>query len=85
MNLIIVQNEEDYKKLKLRWEDYGQGLQCGREKLGNHSTIYYYRHQTDSGDLVWEIYNYGTYNHETVGGDLAGLANSREGNFPFFN
>ena len=34
----------------------------------------------------WHIYNFNTMEEEVVGeGDLAGLCNSKAGNFPFFN
>ena len=50
----------------------------------------------DGGDLYaivydlrpdgWHIYNFNTMEEEVVGeGDLAGLCNSKMGNFPFFN
>ena len=50
----------------------------------------------DGGDLCaivydlrpdgWHIYNFNTMEEEVVGeGDLAGLCNSKAGNFPFFN
>lgn len=36
-------------------------------------------------DPAWHIYNFAKGVEERVEGDLAGLANSKEGNFPFFN
>ena len=39
----------------------------------------------DLHDGVWDIYNFAKRKKETVEGDLAGIANSWNGNFPFFN
>ena len=83
MNLIIVDSEEQYKTLLKGWAAYKQDLDCGRAKLGDRKTIYYYKRLDDCGEWVWEIFNYGTYDHEICEGDLAGLVNSRAGNFPF--
>ena len=48
---------------------------------GNNSAIVY-----DLREDGWHIYNFNTMEEEVVGeGDLAGLCNSKEGNFPFFN
>ena len=43
-----------------------------------------YDHRTEDGDPVWHIYNFNTLKEETVEGDLAGLANAEDGNFPLF-
>lgn len=47
--------------------------------------IVYHLRRTEGGDNVWDIYNFETGVKETVEGDLAGLANSSVGMFPFFN
>lgn len=49
-------------------------------KGGNDFAIVY-----DLRDDGWHIYNFNTMREEVVEGDLAGLANSANGNFPFFN
>ena len=43
-----------------------------------------YDHRTENGDSLWDIYNFDTGKKETVDGDLAGLANAEDGNFPLF-
>ena len=43
-----------------------------------------YDHRTENGDSLWDIYNFDTGKMETVEGDLAGLANAEDGNFPLF-
>lgn len=50
-------------------------------KKGNNYAIVY-----DLREDGWHIYNFNTMEEEVVGGgDLAGLCNSKAGNFPFFN
>ena len=47
-----------------------------------HAIVYDYRNE--NGDPLWDIYNFETGKKETVEGDLAGLANAEDGNFPLF-
>lgn len=50
------------------------------EKGNNYAIVY------DLREDGWHIYNFNTMEEEVVGeGDLAGLCNSKAGNFPFFN
>lgn len=85
MNLIIVENENHYQSFLNWWKVYKEDIVCGQSKLGDRNTIYYYKHNDENGNLVWEIFNYGTMCHETCEGSLAGLCNSKDGNFPFAN
>lgn len=53
--------------------------------LNNPYAIVYDRRTTEDGEFVWDIYNFATKQKQTVEGDLAGLANTADGNFPLFN
>ena len=83
MNLIIIEDDKGYENLKRSWKAYKQDLDCGRAKLGDRSTIYYYQHENENGEFVWDIYNFVTYSHETVVGDIGGLCGASRENFPF--
>jgi hypothetical protein len=50
--------------------------------FGSNAIVYDYRNENN--DPVWDIYNFNTGKKETVEGDLAGLANAEDGNFPLF-
>lgn len=52
--------------------------------MSNPYAIVYDRHITEDGQYVWDIYNFTTKKMETVDGDLAGLANASDENFPLF-
>ena len=54
---------------------------CNTKATGNFYSIVY-----DLRPDGWHIYNFNTMEEEIVPeGDLAGLSNSKAGNFPFFN
>ena len=54
------------------------------DTTNTHIGAIVYVREGEGDDMRWHIYNFNTLKDETVEGDLAGLANAKDGNFPLF-